>query len=91
MTHVASLILATSLALSTTLPAHAGSGTSCNEFMSMDVAGQAAATSSMALPSDLSPLSDDSTAADALVAQVKLACETHPDMMVDEAMEMMDS
>ena len=74
-----------------TASAMAADGTSCTDFMAMDAAGQAAASASMALPSDLNPASDDSTAADAQVAAVMQACEAHPDMMVEEAMEMMDS
>ena len=63
---------------------------SCSDFMAMDEAGQAAASASMALPSDLNPASDDSTAADAQVAAVLQACEAHPDMDVEDAMKMME-
>ena len=88
MKHVATLTVAAGALLAASLPAQAAS---CNEFMSMDAAGQAAAAASMALPSDLNPASDDSTAADAQVAAVRSACEAHPDMEVEEAMEMMNS
>ena len=77
---------ALALAAGFSAPAFAAS---CNEFMSMDAAGQAAAAASMALPSDLNPASDDATAADAQVAAVLQACEAHPDMDVEEAMGMM--
>ena len=80
------LVAVVALSAGFSAPAFAAS---CTEFMSMDAAGQAAAAASMALPTDLNPASDDSTAADAQVAAVLQACEAHPDMMAEEAVEMM--
>lgn len=69
------------LAVTFAAPTFAASG-SCTDFMGM-TEGQST------LLSDL--LTDDPVAADAMVSKAREACMAHPDMMIDEAMEMMDA